>query len=207
MYFDDYLKRLSERIQALGSKPHKFFKYYINTPIVPDAMQELEQDFAAAINEPTLRISDSLKDFYQRADGFALSWVYAGQQQISPVVAGSTNISSILTIFNPGEITHQEFFGRFHVLDWIGEQNQVSLKFYPGHPEPELYYLADSQNHLMSIDFVTYMRVLSEVRALYPWQEFFIADKKFTRDPLQTSRFLENLRLLFPEVDPAQFLA
>ncbi|MDM8540605.1 hypothetical protein QUF90_05910 [Desulfococcaceae bacterium HSG9] len=53
----------------------------------------------------------------------------------------------------------------------------------------------------MSINIKEYLNLAKETAGLYPWQEFFIADKKFSIEQEQEENFKEDLELLFPETD------
>lgn len=210
MNFEQYVSNLKSKIEKMEASQEYELKYEIYPPAIAEDLQEMEDEILAEEGMEGFQIWHPLRQFYQVANGFKLSWQYLGNPEKNRITAGTARIALIYAIYDPEDEMGQPFnllYRNYRLFDWIGVESHVSLKFYPGKPEPELYYYTKDTDsyHLMSVNFIEYMDLLLQTMGLYPWQEFFIADNEFTLEKNKADKFIADLEILFPDADIAKF--
>lgn len=211
MDFQTYIHNLREKIIALEESNQFLLKYRINPPAFEEDIQDMEEEISTEENMEDFKVWEPIRQFYQVANGFELSWQYLGHEDESRITCGSAKIPVINAIFEPEEKIGQPFsliYQETRLFDWIGTESNVNLKFSSQKKSPDLLYFTSRTKscHLLSIEFPEYLNFLLQTRGLYPWQEFFIDDENFKRDPGEAQQFLSDLELLFPDVDKSNFM-
>ncbi len=210
MDFKKYLKDLKSKIAAIEASPEFKSQSEFFDHIVHKNINEMESEIASEEGMEGFALSKSIKDFYRVADGFKFAWQYKGHADKSRITTGLATISTLYEIYDPNEEMgqpHSQLYERYRLFDWTGKDEQVYMKFTKGSNEPALFYFTRKTKsyHPMSLDFVTYMELLSEARGLYPWQKFFVTEKGVRLDKKGAEKFISDLRLLFPDAEPGRF--
>lgn len=210
MDFEQYFNDMKSVIKNMEDSRKFELTYTIQRPALVEDIREMEDKISAEEGMERFRISTPIKKLYQAANGFRLRWTYIYLTDEDYITCGNTDISSIYAIFDPEDELgkpHKLLYKKYRLFDWIGDNNHVALKFLKEREEPKLYYYAKNTNsyYKMSIDFTEYLSLMLEARALYPWQEFFIADRNFKIDQHIAQKFLFDLELLFSDADLSRF--
>ncbi len=210
MDFKKYLKDLKSKVAAIEGSPRFKSQSEFFDPIVPGNIDEMESEIAGEEGMKGFALSKPIKEFYRAADGFKFAWQYKGHADKSRVTTGLATISTLYEIYDPDSEMgkpHGHLYEKYRLFDWTGKDEQVYMKFTKGSNEPAFFYFTRKTKsyHPLSLDFVTYMELLSEARGLYPWQKFFVADKKARMDEKSAERFISDLQLLFPDAEPGRF--
>lgn len=210
MNFKKYLKDLKSKIEAVESSPQFKSQSEFFDPIVPKNIDEMEAEIAGEEGMAGFALAKPIKDFYRAADGFKFAWQYKGHADKTRVTTGLATISTLYEIYDPDEEMgqpHAQLYEKYRLFDWTGKDEQVYMKFERGGNDPALFYFTRKTKgyHPLSLDFTTYMELLAEVRGLYPWQKFFVADPRVRVNEQRAERFLSDLRLLFPDADASRF--
>jgi hypothetical protein len=210
----DYEKYVHDLTQQLQMMEHSdMFKAYPKRylPVNTDDVEEMEKEIAEEIEG--FRIWEPIKRFFQHVvgAGFEWGWQYLGHTDPNRITCGTARISMIYQIYDPEDEIGQPFdllYKNYRLLDRIGEESCVSLKFHKGKEEPYLYYYLKEtdQYYPMSIGIIEYFELLLQTMGMYPWQEFFIADNDFKGDTQRQDQFLSDMELLFPQAETSLFV-
>ena len=210
MDFKKYLKDLKAKIEAIEASPQFKSQSEFFDPIAAKNIAQMESEIAGEEGMAGFALAKPVRDFYRLADGFKFAWQYKGHADKTRVTTGLATISTLYEIFDPDEEmgqSHAQLYEKYRLFDWTGKNEQVYMKFTRGSNEPALFYFTKETKkyYPLSLDFTAYMSLLGEVRGLYPWQKFFVADRKVRIDEKRAERFVSDLRLLFPDADASRF--
>lgn len=210
MNFSKYVADLKKKIAAIESSPQFKSRSEFPDPIVSGNIDEMEAEIAGEEGMGGFALPRPVKEFYRESDGFQFSWQFTGRPDESRVTTGVAAVSRLYEIYDPDEHLgrpHAWLYEGYRLFDWAGEDEQVYMKFSKGGNDPALFYFTEGTKsyHPMSLDFTAYMGLLADVRGLYPWRKFFVEDKRVRVDAKRAERFVEDLRLLFPDADPTPF--
>jgi len=190
--------------------PYNVRAWYPYPPKSDEAMDRLEGYVAGHQGGPGFRVPPLMRPFYRVSDGWLLDWVYDSP---SPVdgrpPTGYSRLSGLVDFCLPTDEDEQEapLYEGYHQFDEAGGGQEVALQFRRGVDEPALYYheAPSDTYHPLDLDFPTYIDLLLQCRALFPWQQFFITTPGFRIDEPTERAFFDNLARLFPDADPARF--
>lgn len=210
MNFRRYVADLKSKIKAIESSSLFKSQSEFPDPIVSGNINEMEAEIASEEGMSGFALPKPIKEFYRVSNGFQFAWQYKGHPDKSRVTTGLATISELYEIYDPDEELgrpHAWLYEKYRLFDWAGEGDQVYMKFSKGSNDPALFYFTERTKsyHPMSLDFTAYLGLLAQVRGLYPWRKFFVADKRVRIDAKRAERFIEDLRLLFPDADPTPF--
>ncbi|WAS04187.1 hypothetical protein LQF76_09100 [Gloeomargaritales cyanobacterium VI4D9] len=209
MDFTEYISDLSRALETLANSQDFEINYEIGSPQPESDIVELEEYVADFLQDNNFRIWRVFTDFYKKSRKITFGWQYLGHSDQARITCGSSRIQSIISLYDPENEIGESFklYDRCRVLDHIGTENHVSVKFSKEQAEPELYYYVSRDNsfHLMSIGFLDYLRLTLQTRGMYPWHEFFLKDGFVTINRSRAIQFLEDMERLFPEIDRSQF--
>lgn len=210
MNFQTYVATLRERVRRLEAAPKMRVKYEFYPAVAPTDFDEMEADFRREEGMEDFRVWRPIREFYEATNGFYLTWKYLGHKDGERITAGNTEVSLRSGVYEPEEEEGRPrklLYENHRLFDVVDEEEQVFLKFTKGREEPELFYYLDSAEtyYPLALDFQKYMNLLSEARAMYPWQQFFVEDKTFPRDERRAEQFFADLELLFPDADAKKF--
>ncbi len=155
-------------------------------------------------------MSPTMRPFYQVANGFDLTWVYHETSSFTDTTPiGQSLLAGLSTLYAPiDEDDHDLPYDEgYRLFDRIDMEEEVVLKFQRSVDEPEFYlhHVPSDTYHLLALDFPTYMDLLLQTRALYPWQQFFVTTPGFRIDEARERSFFDNLERLFPDADASRF--
>lgn len=203
-----YAERLRAQMEEMERSGRFQLKYEIEPPATEADLDELAELIAGKEGMEGFRIEGAVREFYRAVDGLQWSWSFKGSHPGMPVMAGNANVINSTELYLPDEIIGQPYslYGDYRLFDWLGTHWHVAARFERGQAEPRLYYRDESEEYFeLSLDFNTYLETLLQVRALFPWQEFFVVDPRFNFNLESGIAFVARLELLFPEVDSSPF--
>lgn len=218
MNFQTLKERLISSIKEMEKSSLFDVRFELYEPAEMDDILEFEEEIRNTEGMENFQIWQSIKDFYNVSLGFELSWRYLPLSEEFAPICGSSNISMIYDLLEPGWIegdnsdniaqtSYLAIWEQYRIFDLIGDGDHVDLRFHKGRDEPTLYYFSEDNNtyYLMSVGFCEYFELLLETRALYPWQRFFISDKEFLLEEDRKAKFISDLNNLFPKVNTSRF--
>lgn len=213
-----------------ASEEYNLVHCYIGRPYSIEEVLEDTEEFIATQYEgmEDFKVWEPFKKFYQAAGWINFGWVYLGEHS-NPLQnpCGASKIYKLIDVYDPEEIYYfsenrsvyvpqQErmnqplkLYNEYRIFDRIAieEETHVAIKFLRNQEAPIFYYytLKNNSYYRMSVGFEEYLELLLQTMGLGPWQEFFIDDRNFSIDRAEAEQFLEDLELLFPEVDRTIF--
>ncbi len=207
---------LGTSIEAmLRTPPYEVLRWRWYPDVSGDRLRELEEYVAQHQGISDFYIPPSMRALYALIGGWELSWVYQDSLPLSgrPPL-GHSILMHPLDVFSPvdedspnGGGDDVPYDAHYRLLDWIGVEDEVVLKFHRGVNEPKIFYhhVPSDTYHPLALDVPAYIDRLLQCRALSPWQQFFITTPGF-RVADETARvFFDSLARLFPDADPAPF--
>ncbi len=196
----------------LRTPPYEVLRWRWYPDVSGDRLRELEEYVAQRQGIPGFRIPPSMRALYALVGGWELSWVYQVPSGQPPF--GHSILVHPLDLFSPaddhgpyGGEDNMPYDANYRLLDRITAEDEVMLQFRRGVDEPAFYYheAPSDTYHPLDLDVPTYIDLLLQCRALYPWQQFFIATPGFRVDDKTARAFFDSLARLFPDADPARF--
>jgi len=174
------------------------------------SIQQMEEYIAEHQNIPGFHVLPAMRPFYHVIGGWELSWVY---REPSPLTgdppSGQSFLSGPSTLYAPVDWAERDvpYDEGYRLFDWIDTTEEVVLKFQRGVDEPAFYlhHVPSDTYHPLALDFPTYMDLLLQTRALYPWQQFFVTTPGFRINEASERSFFDNLARLFPDADASRF--
>lgn len=202
--------QLRDLIQKMESSGRFRLAHDFYPGLSGESIQELAEIVAEQEGLAELRFWGPVESLLAQSSCFYLNWEYTARPDPSMTQVGVVHID-LIEVFDPEEVESPKpkLFGGFKVFDRIGPDNHVALRFPGPGQEPELHYFTSETGryHGMSIGLEEYFSRLVEARAIYQWQELFIADSSFEMKPEDAEKLLAGLREIFPEVDVSKFEA
>ena len=230
MNYQKYIEQLKTKLLEFADSPqYDLVLYDIGSPYTIEAILEDEKFIATEYEGmENFKVWEPFKEFYQSAMWINFVWRYLGQHSNSlQNPCGASQTYSIIGLYDPEDIYIPEqnrtiyrcedewieqpfkLYGEYRIFDRITmtNENHVAVKFLRNQDAPIFYYYTfkTKSYYRMSIGFDEYLELLLQTRGLSPWQEFFIDDSNFRIDMARAEQFLEDLELLFPEVDKTIF--
>ena len=208
----DWAKTLLKEIRALMARLESDSNFQCRTelrrPLTRNQIQSLEDDVASQPNMKGFQLDGAVREFYGVSNGFKLMWQHLHPLREGLILTGSGKIATLTQLHDPEENIGRPFalYGEYRRLDELGTDYHVAMRFAREGDAPDLFYFdgeAGRYFHL-SLGFREYLVWLVALRALFPWQEFFIDDPDFYFDGEARERFVQKLNFLFPEVDDSQ---
>jgi hypothetical protein len=231
MNYQNYVEQLKTQLLKIQDSPlYDLVHCEIGRPQTIEEILEDTEEFISTQYDgmEEFQVWEPFKNFYQYASWIDFGWIYLGQHSNSfHNPCGASNIYSVLSIYEPFEVyipeenrtiyvselerANQPFklYDEYRVFDRIAreEETHVAVKFLKNQEKPIFYYYTFPTNsyYRMSICFDEYLELLLQTMGLGPWQELFIDDTNFRIDIAYAEQFIEDLELLFPEVDRTIF--
>jgi hypothetical protein len=231
MNYQKYIEQLKTQLLKLQTSPqYDLVHCDIGRPqTIEEILEDTEEYISIEYEEmEDFKVWEPFKNFYQYASWLNFGWIYLGQHSNSfQNPCGASNIYSIVGVYDLSEIYIPEenrtiyvpqkkrfnqpfkLYDKYRIFDRIAIENEthVAVKFLKNQEEPIFYYYTRKTNsyYKMSIGFDEYLELLLQTRGLGPWQEFFIEDSNFRIELVYAEQFIEDLELLFPEVDRTIF--
>jgi len=206
-----YSDTIRAHIEAMRhTPPYQVINWRPFKPMRETSIQQMEKYIEEHQGIPNFHILPAMRPFYQAIGGWELTWVY---HEPSPIVRttpiGQSFLSGPSTLYAPvDEAEHDLPYDEgYRVFDRIAAEEMVVLKFQRGVDEPEFYlhHVPSDTYHPLALDFPTYMDLLLQTRALYPWQQFFVTTPDFRIDKEIERAFFVDLARLFPDADASRF--
>jgi len=209
--YASYIETLRTHVEALRqTPPFDVLRWKVYRPMRDTSIQQMETYVAEHQGIPKFHVLPAMPPFYRVANGFELAWIYRAPSPITGYQPVGRSILSVLSaLYAPvdqaeKDVPYDEGYRLFDSIDTIEE---VVLKFQRGVDEPAFYlhHVPSDTYHPLALDFPTYMDLLLQTRALYPWQQFFVTTPGFRIDEASKRSFFDNLERLFPDADASRF--
>jgi len=210
----DYTSRVRDfraHIEAVRhTPPYDVLKWQIFPPLRDESIRQMEQYITERQGIPGFRVLPAMRSFYHAAASWELSWIYNAASPIGGRTPfGQSILSGLSKLYAPVDWAERDvpYDEGYRVFDWIIPDEEVVLKFQRGVDEPTFYlhHVPSDTYHPLALDFPTYMDLLLQTRALYPWQQFFVTTPGFRIDEASERSFFDNLARLFPDADASRF--
>lgn len=207
--FANYVQKLQAIADELQNSGRFVAQFTLHAPAYAEDLDDMAAELAEEPGMAGLSIPAEMKAFYSAANGFHLAW-----QELRPegdrVVAGLARLPIINAIYEPDDgQPRAKLYEDYRLFDWVGEEDQVYMKFTQGVAEPKLFYYAQDtgKHHELPLGFSEYLELLLEARAMYPWQRLFLTDPEIRADAAARETFVQDLERLFPAADSSRFKA
>jgi len=206
-----YVKTLSASVEEMRqTPPFEVLKWRASPPMKESSIVDMETYISQHQGLPGFHVLPAMRPFYRVANGFRLNWVY---WKPSPVTNNPPNGKAALPVLSAlyAPVDEEErdlaYDEGYRVFDSINASEEVVLKFQRGVDEPAFFFhhIPSDSYHPLALDFPTYMDLLLQTRALYPWQHFFITSPGSRIDDRTREGFFDDLARLFPDADASRF--
>lgn len=212
----DYAARFADFCDAIvtmqRTSPYEVLTWYPYPDESDERLTELEEYIVESQGIPGFRIPSPMRSLYAVTGGWELSWVYNDPSPISNrPPRGQSTLLSTVRVFTTGDdygVGDEAPYDKdYRPFDAIDDTEEVVLRFQRGVDEPMLYLhdVPSDLYHPLALDFIAYIDLLMQCRALSPWQRFFVTTPGYHIDDETTRVFFDNLAYLFPDADPAHF--
>jgi hypothetical protein len=210
MDYQQYIGRLKELAGAIQKDARFRPLVEIERPFSAGEFADLEGSMERA-GMDDVAVWQEFRNFHGVANGFLFQWLYQGREPVA-IKSGSAQIAMVQEIYLPEHLPPSKaglFYGERRVIDRMSPDDQVAVRFRKGVHEPELHYFSDvtGDYHRLTLDFPGYLEMLLEARAMYRWQQFFVADPTFPLSEEDAETFRGALESLFPDANVGLFRA